>query len=217
MPRPRRSDTGQPATRILAPLTARGQERRDQLVRAACTLLEEQGFDALGHRTVAARAGLPLAATTYYFASLDDLTEAAAKAFGEPLMRQARALTASLPLPPQPPDTVARLIVALVAGDDERTDPVRLLTFYERYAQAGRHPRLRPLVRGWTDELVRLSALVLARFGYEPADELAVQLVALTDGLLLGALIDGDERAPALAAVRVARLLARLQPSAPPA
>jgi DNA-binding transcriptional regulator YbjK len=198
-------------------LTPRGQGRRDRLVQAACAILGERGFDALGHRAVAGRAGLPLAATTYYFATLDDLIEAAAQAFGEPLMREARALAADLPPPPQPPDVVARLIVTLVVGDAERADPVRLLTFYERYVQAGRHPRLRPLVRGWTDELVRLSVIVLERFGYAPPDELAAQFVALTDGLLLGALIDGDEDAPAQATASVARLLTRLQPVTPPA
>ena len=56
---------------------ARGVQRRAALIEAAADLLLEQGLAALSHRAVAARAGLPLAATTYYFASVDDLRDEA--------------------------------------------------------------------------------------------------------------------------------------------
>src|SRR4051795_11269264 len=59
-------------------MTTKGERRRQQLVTAAAELLRAGGFDAVRHRAVAERAGLPLASTTYYFASLDDLVTAAA-------------------------------------------------------------------------------------------------------------------------------------------
>ena len=46
---------------------------KDAALLAAADLLVEGGFDAVRHRAVATRAGLPLASTTYYFESLDDL------------------------------------------------------------------------------------------------------------------------------------------------
>src|SRR4051794_34000809 len=57
--------------------TPKGERRRAALVEAAAELLVEGGFDAVRHRAVADRAGLPLASTTYYFDSLDELVMAA--------------------------------------------------------------------------------------------------------------------------------------------
>src|ERR1051325_8173356 len=58
---------------MTAAVTPKGERRRYALVSAAAELLCEGGFDAVRHRAVARRAGLPLASTTYYFSSLDDL------------------------------------------------------------------------------------------------------------------------------------------------
>ena len=58
---------------VTAAVTPKGERRRYALVSAAAELLCEGGFDAVRHRAVARRAGLPLASTTYYFSSLDDL------------------------------------------------------------------------------------------------------------------------------------------------
>ena len=58
---------------VTAAVTPKGERRRYALVSAAADLLCEGGFDAVRHRAVARRAGLPLASTTYYFSSLDDL------------------------------------------------------------------------------------------------------------------------------------------------
>ena len=62
---------------MTAASTPKGERRRQALVAAAAQLLSEGGFDAVRHRAVAERAGLPLASTTYYFSSLDELIAAA--------------------------------------------------------------------------------------------------------------------------------------------
>ncbi|MEJ1091403.1 TetR/AcrR family transcriptional regulator [Microbacterium istanbulense] len=49
------------------------EARRREIVTAAAELIIEVGVDALTHRMIAARAGVPLGATTQYFATLDDL------------------------------------------------------------------------------------------------------------------------------------------------
>ena len=51
--------------------------RRDAIVEATLRTIGERGADAVTHRVVAAEAGVPLASTTYYFASKDALVREA--------------------------------------------------------------------------------------------------------------------------------------------
>lgn len=209
MPRPRRD----PATAeaVQPGGTARGAARRQQLVDAATAILEQSGFEAMSHRAVATLAGLPLASTTYYFATLDDLRAAALNQLSRVYVDGARTLATDLPAATRTPTEASHVLVALVAGDGFQTDPARLLTFYERYVQAGRHPALRQMVRDWTAELGRLAGVVLERSGYPSDNDLPRLMIAAIDGLLLDALIDGDRAAPAVAAEGVARLLSQLR------
>src|SRR6476660_7553581 len=56
---------------------ASAQRRRAALLEAAAQLTAEVGADAVTHRAVAARAGVPLSTTSYFFSSIDELvTEA---------------------------------------------------------------------------------------------------------------------------------------------
>ena len=53
--------------------------RRAALVQAAAELASEVGAGSVTHRAVAARAGVPLSTTSYFFSSIDELvTEALA-------------------------------------------------------------------------------------------------------------------------------------------
>src|ERR1043165_1336252 len=67
----------------------RGEARRDAILRATLALIGERGLDAVTHRAVAERAGVPLAATTYWFESKEQL-------LGEALLLAAREETARL-------------------------------------------------------------------------------------------------------------------------
>ena len=72
MTRPDRTSTGQAAV-----LRASGQRRRLEMLDAALRIMARDGLRAVSHRSVATEAGVPLAATTYYFSDLEDLiTEA---------------------------------------------------------------------------------------------------------------------------------------------
>jgi len=54
-------------------LTARGERRRRAILDATLALVGREGTAAVTHRAVAAEAGVPLAATTYYFDSKEEL------------------------------------------------------------------------------------------------------------------------------------------------
>jgi DNA-binding transcriptional regulator YbjK len=60
-------------------LTPKGAARREALLDAVLRILEADGPSGVTHRAVAAEAGVPLAAATYYFASIDDLLVSAMK------------------------------------------------------------------------------------------------------------------------------------------
>ena len=81
---------------VTAAVTPKGERRRYALVSAAADLLCEGGFDAVRHRAVARRAGLPLASTTYYFSSLDDLITNAVEYAGARETEQLRDRVAAL-------------------------------------------------------------------------------------------------------------------------
>ena len=47
----------------------KGERRKDEILAATLRLIGARGADAVTHRAVAEEAGVPLSATTYYFAS----------------------------------------------------------------------------------------------------------------------------------------------------
>ncbi|WP_329235061.1 TetR family transcriptional regulator [Actinoallomurus sp. NBC_01490] len=148
--------------------------RRRAIIEAACALIPEVGVGGLTHRVVAARAGVPLGATTYYFTSLDDLSQTARSA-AESLRAWRRSLRAG--------DDVADTMAALT--EEYLADRGRALTETELYLAAVRRPELRPLARTWFDGLVGL----LGEYA-DPAA--AAAAVFLIDGALPRAL--GDQQ-----------------------
>jgi DNA-binding transcriptional regulator YbjK len=176
---------------------ARGAERRSALVSAAADVLLEQGFAALSHRAVAVRAGLPLASTTYYFASVEELRDEALHCVAELWLARGRAALDALP---ERLDraSAAEAVVAVLGADAPHEQQ---LVLYERYLEAGRHERLRPLVVSWNARLGELVRELLLRAAL-PAGEGEVDLVlAVTDGAAVTALAEG---APPADAVRTA-------------
>ncbi|MBB5081645.1 TetR/AcrR family transcriptional regulator [Nonomuraea endophytica] len=124
---------------------ARATQRRTALLNAAVDLLTENGFAALTHRAVAHRAALPLAATTYYFASRDDLL---AEAFTHLVERELHHLR--------------RHGLAGLADDLAATDRLHQLGLWELYVHAGRDPALQAIARRWSDGCLAVTADHLA-------------------------------------------------------
>jgi DNA-binding transcriptional regulator YbjK len=103
---------------VTAAVTPKGERRRYALVSAAAELLCEGGFEAVRHRAVARRAGLPLASTTYYFSSLDDLIISAVDHIGMLEVAQLRARVASLSRRRRGAESTADVLVDLLVSDE---------------------------------------------------------------------------------------------------
>ena len=146
--------------------TAKGERRRQELVAAAADLLRHGGFDAVRHRAVAERAGLPLASTTYYFASLDDLVTAAVERSGRIELDEGRAQLDAFADWCADPAALAEVFLDLLVGSESRHGGLdAVLLRYERLVGAGRRPYLAPLMRQMRVELDALLAEIATRSG----------------------------------------------------
>jgi DNA-binding transcriptional regulator YbjK len=183
--------------------TARGEARRAAIVESAARLVAAAGPDALTHRAVVAESGVALAATTYYFDSIDDLRAAAVGHLLQTELAAAEALVAGTPRRTRSAAATARHVVQVVLGADR--DDEALLALYERFLACGRHPALRrPLQEARTRVDAALTDL-LDRCGRPGAD--VATLVALVDGSVVSALVEGDGSARRRAEEAVARAL----------
>ncbi len=185
---------------MTAASTPKGERRRQALVEAAAALLVEGGFEALRHRAVADRAGLPLASTTYYFDSLDDLVVAAVAHHGRTELVRGQALLAELPTEPRGVESVIELVLDQLLGPSASDrDAELVLLRYERLVATFRRPYLRPLMGTLGAELRGLLQQIFARSGTDVDERRLEQLIALVDGAVVNALIeiDPDPRAVA--------------------
>src|ERR1700742_5145779 len=161
---------------MTAASTPKGERRRHELVAAAAALLTEGGFDAIRHRAVAERAGLPLASTTYYFDSLDDLIEAAVEFNGRAELDAGRERLARM-LAGEPTDVIDFALGQLVKDSD--TEAVMLA--YERLVGTRRRPCLRPLMRQMGAELPQLLLDIFMAGGFRMDAERVNQLISVVD------------------------------------
>ena len=178
---------------MTAASTPKGERRRQALVTAAAQLLVEGGFDAVRHRAVAERAGLPLASTTYYFSSLEDLISAAVEHNAREELTAGRARLADLSEKPRSTEAVIELLLDLLLGVDSRHGGVEpVLLRYERLVGSPRRPYLAPLMREMAAELQKLLAEIFYRSGMDLDPERLTDLIALVDGAVVNALIESD-------------------------
>jgi DNA-binding transcriptional regulator YbjK len=193
----------------VAASTPKGERRRAALVEAAAELLVEGGFDAVRHRAVAERAGLPLASTTYYFDSLDELVMAAVEHHSRVELDNGRRRLEELATRNRGVDAQVELMLDMLLGPvrpDREADAEAVLLRYERLVATGRRTYLRPLMRTLSVELNDLLTEIFTRSG-TPVDEAELErLVALVDGAVVNALIavDPDPRAAAARMLRAA-------------
>src|SRR6201984_605622 len=109
--------TAKPTANLKGAATPKGERRRYALVSAPAELFCEGGFEAVRHRAVARRAGLPLASTTYYFSSLDDLIAHAVEDIGTREAEQLKAGVAALSRRRRGAESTADVLVDLLVGE----------------------------------------------------------------------------------------------------
>jgi DNA-binding transcriptional regulator YbjK len=194
------------------PVQERARRRKDALLDAAAALLEDGGFGQVTHRAVAERAALPLAATTYYFRSRDDLlTQAFARLVDRDL---AATLDRLRPIQAADPATVAGAVVDALAPRDD-SDRDRQLALWELYLQAGRMPALRPLARTWTDGCHEIVAELLAKSGYRHSRADVRMVLATVEGLLVEAIVEVRPDSRQIMVETVTRLLSAVRAAGP--
>ncbi|MEU8814857.1 TetR family transcriptional regulator [Actinoplanes sp. NPDC048796] len=156
------------------------EARRRTLATAALEVIAEVGIGRTTHRAVAARAGLPLGSTTYYFPTLDDLIAAGLQKAAADLQRDLDLWGARLRGAEDLPNALAELIADYLA------DRQRAQIECELYVAAGRDAALRPLALAW---LNGLREILEPHLGGAAASD----LIALVDGVMLQALITGRD------------------------
>ena len=164
-------------------------ERRGAILAATVEILTTQGLAAVTHRAVAKQAGVPLAATTYYFDSKDELIgEALAILVADEIDRlaeRARELGEEI----RSPRAAAGAVAEVLFPD---TDAVGgLLAKLEVYLEAARRPGLHEAAAHWQAAFTELARSSLELAGVADPDRMAPFFIAAADGILLHALSEG--------------------------
>lgn len=145
---------------------------------ATVAAIAELGVGQVTHRRIAARAGVPLGSTTYYFPTLDDLVATALREATEQARAQLESWAEELTVSRDLPGTLVELAGRYL---DDRG---QALLEYEVYLAAARAPELRPVAQLWIDGMRGICARFVGA-------ERAPALAALVDGALLQALVTG--------------------------
>ncbi|MEU0540084.1 TetR family transcriptional regulator C-terminal domain-containing protein [Nocardia sp. NPDC005978] len=174
--------------------TPKGEKRRQALVCAAAELLLEGGFEAVRHRSVATRAELPLASTTYYFESLEDLIARAVEFSGNAELEAMRRRVGEVTHRRRGAEATVDLVLDLLVGPEHNDDDARgqLIARYERTVASARHPELREVQFRLRAQLDELLADVLRRSDRLVRPEQTRRLVAVVDGAVVTALGEPD-------------------------
>ena len=148
------------------------------------------------HRAVAARAGLPLASTTYYFSSLDDLISNAVEHVGTREAEQLRMRVGVLSNRRRGAESIAELLVDLLVGESpEARITEQLISRYERYIACARKPALRDIQRRLLKLRTDAVSQVVQRSGRSIRRGQLSALVCAVDGAVVAALV-GDGETP---------------------
>lgn len=185
----------------------RGEARRAVITEAALAVIARVGPDGLTHRLVAAEAGLPAAATTYWFASKEDMVRAAFEHAAERDLRHLDRLRVA-----SRAWTRATLADEL-AGMVQEACTVRrenAVVDCALWVEALRRPELQPFAQRWIDAYAAFLAEVLRNVGARGSDADARLLGAAVDGLTSHRLVADGPFDRADAAAQLERLVAAL-------
>lgn len=165
----------------------RGEARREAILKATLSVIADHGTDGVTHRAVAAEAGVPLSATTYWFGSREELLEETLRfAAREETERLERLV---LDLAPRELSVrewakgVSEMLMRELASDRDRH-----MALYELGLEAARNPALRPEVQRMHEAQLNLAELGARAAGSDDPAADAPVIVAALFGLLFAQL-----------------------------
>jgi TetR/AcrR family transcriptional regulator, regulator of biofilm formation and stress response len=170
---------------------AQRAERRTAILEATARILGRDGLAAVTHRAVAREAGVPLAATTYYFSSKEELITEALGLFVDEEIARIGARAAELGDRLGSPTEAAAAMAEVMLPDAEAARG--LLAKYEVYLEAARQPALREAAERWQDAFEALALVALQSIGLPEPERRAPLLVEAVDGILMHQLTAGIE------------------------
>ncbi len=185
--------------------------RRAAIIEAAVKIIATRGLSAVTHRAVAREAKVPLAATTYYFSSKEEILKEALESLSEAEVSRLSSLEKELG-ELEPAEALPSLAAALI-GDSEEARRGWLAQF-EIYLEAARHPELRPAIEQRRAAFVSLAEANLRKFGAPEPEHRAELAVAGINGILLDRVRELGDDPQATMLERLRQLFALLiQPS----
>lgn len=162
----------------------RSRQRREALLQAAVDLFVEGGSRAVTHRAVAAAAGLPSAATTYYFETIDELLRAALQQHIDGWLASMENLTsfdAHGAVEDASTETATQFAAAVFAARPPEVARRQLAVL----VGAASDPELRPAAARALTKAVEVLAAEIGRIGIDDPEALAEDLVAGIAGVAL--------------------------------
>lgn len=168
----------------------KGERRREDLLQATLRLIGARGADAVTHRAVAEEADVPLSATTYYFASKEELLEQALLLAAREETERLEQLVLDLAPQSLSVEEWAAAVAHLLAGD-VAAEPARHVALFELGLEATRREPLRAELQRWQDAHLRLAEMGCRAIGSDDPETDARVVVATLTGLMLQQLAGG--------------------------
>ena len=191
--------------------TDRGRARRTAILDAALDVVARDGTGAVTHRAVARLARVPLASTTYYFASRDDLL---LEAFRHLTARRMAAYDAAAAvLPARLSAEVAAAGWAHVLAELLLDEPAAVVAEFEMHLEARRRSQLREIHAQWEARAMTYFTAGMKAIGSRKPETDAALVLAVLTGLEIGEIVNPTPNAEReLLAPLLRRLLHALVP-----
>ena len=171
-----------------APRQERSEQKRREVLEATLRLLARECPRGVTHRAVAAEAGTSLRATTYYFASREELLTEALLHYARTAIERFDIIRAPLSPGIEDPIEAAADLLAATVVSDLLEDRAGLVAEYELVLEIGRNPVLEPAYREWQAKLEGMLGGYAALFGSRNPERDARIVLATLRGLELEAL-----------------------------
>ncbi|MCP5060726.1 MAG: TetR/AcrR family transcriptional regulator [bacterium] len=158
---------------------ATGVQRRQELLEAVLRIVARDGVAAVTHRAVAAEAEAPLRATTYYFATKEDMIRDAFRFFAEQSILQIdEASERYLDRDVGPEDAVSLIFETIV--QESRNPNTSWAAEFELILAIAREPSFAPEYRAFQDRIDEGLQLAMRRIGsHHPARDARIVLAFL--------------------------------------